>query len=66
LSDITLRKPWIVGIIISFEGYDTSASSCWWSIVAQSIEQGSVDELDISCLDEMKPLFAAGDASSIT
>jgi pimeloyl-ACP methyl ester carboxylesterase len=43
------------------EGHDTSASPCRWDIVAQYIEQGSVDELDISCLEEQKPSFVAGE-----
>jgi pimeloyl-ACP methyl ester carboxylesterase len=43
------------------EGHDTSASSCRWDIVAQYIEQGSVDGLDISCMEEQKPSFVIGD-----
>ena len=43
------------------EGHDTSASSCRWGIVAQYIEQGSVDGLDISCMEEQKPSFVARD-----
>ena len=43
------------------EGHDTSASSCRWDIVAQYIEQGSVDGLDISCMAGMKPSFVTGD-----
>ena len=43
------------------EGHDTSASSCRWDIVTQYIEQGSVDDLDISCMQAQKPSFVAGD-----
>jgi hypothetical protein len=43
------------------EGHDTSASSCRWGIVAQYIQQGSVNGLDISCMEEQKPSFVAGD-----
>ena len=34
---------------------------CRWDIMAQYIEQGSVDELDISCLEEIKPSFVIED-----
>lgn len=43
------------------EGHDTSASSCRWGIIAQYIEQGSVDGLDISCMEKQKPSFVTGD-----
>jgi hypothetical protein len=43
------------------EGHDTSASSCRWDIIAQYIEQGSVDGLDISCMENQKPSFVTGD-----
>jgi pimeloyl-ACP methyl ester carboxylesterase len=43
------------------EGHDTSASSCRWSIAAQYFEQGSVDGLDTSCMEEQKPSFVIGD-----
>ncbi|HLO31466.1 MAG TPA: alpha/beta hydrolase [Anaerolineales bacterium] len=43
------------------EGHDTSASPCRWEIVAQYIEQGSVDGLDISCMEKQKPSFVTGD-----
>jgi hypothetical protein len=43
------------------EGHDTSASRCRWDIVAQYIEQGSVDGLDTSCMEEQKPSFVAGE-----
>lgn len=43
------------------EGHDTSASRCRWDIVAQYIEQGSVDGLDISCMEEQKPSFVTGE-----
>jgi pimeloyl-ACP methyl ester carboxylesterase len=43
------------------EGHDTSPSPCRWDIVAQYIEQGSVDGLDISCMDEQKPSFVNGE-----
>ena len=39
------------------EGHDTSASRCRWSIVAQYIEQGSVDGLDTSCMENQTPSF---------
>ena len=43
------------------EGHDTSASSCRWGIVAQYIEQGSVDGLDTSCMQDQKPSFVTGE-----
>lgn len=43
------------------EGHDTSASACRWDIVAQYIEQGSVDGLDISCMEKQKPSFVIRD-----
>jgi hypothetical protein len=43
------------------EGHDTSASPCRWSIVTQYIEQGSVDGLDISCMENQKPAFVIED-----
>jgi hypothetical protein len=43
------------------EGHDTSASQCRWDIVAQYIEQGSVDGLDTSCMEEQKPSFVTGE-----
>jgi pimeloyl-ACP methyl ester carboxylesterase len=43
------------------EGHDTSASSCRWDIIAQYIERGLVDELDISCMENQKPSFVTGD-----
>jgi pimeloyl-ACP methyl ester carboxylesterase len=43
------------------EGHDTSASGCRWSIVTQYIEQGSVDGLDISCMENQKPSFVIGE-----
>ncbi len=39
------------------EGHDTSLSGCRWDIIAQYIQQGSVDGLDISCMDKQKPSF---------
>ena len=39
------------------EGHSTSDSACRWGIVAQYIQQGSVDGLDISCLAKQKPSF---------
>ncbi len=30
---------------------------CRWDIMAQYIEQGSVDGLDISCMEKQKPSF---------
>jgi pimeloyl-ACP methyl ester carboxylesterase len=44
------------------EGHDTSASSCRWGIVAQYIEQGSVEGLDIACMKNQKPSFVTGDS----
>jgi hypothetical protein len=43
------------------EGHDTSASPCRWSIVTQYIEQGSVEGLDISCMEQQKPSFVIGE-----
>ncbi len=43
------------------EGHDTSGSPCRWGIVTQYIEQGSVDGLDISCMEKQKPVFAIKD-----
>ena len=34
---------------------------CRWDIIAQYIKQGSVDGLDISCLEKIKPSFVIGD-----
>jgi pimeloyl-ACP methyl ester carboxylesterase len=42
------------------EGHDPSYSACRWSIIAQYIQQGSVDGLDISCMEKQKPFFATG------
>jgi len=43
------------------EGHDISVSSCRWGMVAQYIAQGSVDDLDISCMQAQKPSFVTGD-----
>ena len=43
------------------EGHDTSPSRCRWDIVAQYIEQGSVNGLDTSCMDKQKPSFVTGE-----
>ena len=42
------------------EGHDTTFSGCRWDIMAQYIQQGSVDGLDISCMAEQKPSFVIG------
>jgi pimeloyl-ACP methyl ester carboxylesterase len=42
------------------EGHWANAEpKCRWNIMAQFIQQGSVDGLDISCLKEIKPRFVA-------
>jgi pimeloyl-ACP methyl ester carboxylesterase len=46
------------------EGHQTEAfasSQCRWNIIAQYIEQGSVDGLDISCIEEQKASFETED-----
>jgi hypothetical protein len=43
------------------EGHDTTGSGCRWDIVAQYIQQGSADALDISCMEKQKPSFVTGD-----
>ena len=44
------------------EGHDPLVQhECRWDIMAQYIEQGSVDGLDISCLEEIKPSFVIED-----
>ena len=43
------------------EGHYTSNSECRWGIIAQYIEQGSVDGLDTTCLEEIKPSFTIED-----
>jgi pimeloyl-ACP methyl ester carboxylesterase len=46
------------------EGHQTNFSvdsNCRWKIIAQYIEQGSVDGLDISCLEKIKPSFTIED-----
>jgi hypothetical protein len=47
-------------IVEPTEGHDTSASSCRWGIIAQYIQQGSVDGLDLSCMEKQKPSFVIG------
>jgi pimeloyl-ACP methyl ester carboxylesterase len=42
------------------EGHDTSASGCRWGIITQYIQQGSVDALDLSCMENQKPTFVVG------
>ncbi len=42
------------------EGHETSGSECRWNIIAQYIQQGSVDGLDISCMEKQKPSFVTG------
>ncbi len=39
------------------EGHEPSGSNCRWDIIAQYIQQGSVDGLDVSCLEKQKPSF---------
>jgi pimeloyl-ACP methyl ester carboxylesterase len=39
------------------EGHNTTFSGCRWDIIAQYIQQGSVDGLDTSCLQNIKPTF---------
>jgi hypothetical protein len=33
---------------------------CRWDIIAQYIQQGSVDGLDVSCMAQQKPSFVTG------
>jgi len=47
-------------VIEPTEGHTTSDSACRWGIVAQYIEQGSVDGLDTSCMEQQKPSFVIG------
>jgi hypothetical protein len=42
------------------EVHDTSGSSCRWKIIAQYIQQGSEDGLDISCMEQQKLSFVIG------
>ena len=42
------------------EGHDTSAFPCRWKIIAQAIQQGSVEGLDTSCMEQIKPTFVIG------
>jgi pimeloyl-ACP methyl ester carboxylesterase len=42
------------------EGHDTSNSECRWDIITQYIERGSVNGLDISCMEKQKPSFVIG------
>jgi pimeloyl-ACP methyl ester carboxylesterase len=42
------------------EGHNTTFSGCRWDIIAQYIQQGSVDGLDISCMAKQKPSFVTG------
>jgi pimeloyl-ACP methyl ester carboxylesterase len=48
-------------IVEPIAGHEPSLARCRWDIVAQYIEQGSVDGLDISCLEEIKPSFVIED-----
>ena len=49
-------------IVEPTEGHiNTQNSICKWGIIAQYIEQGSVDGLDISCMEDQKPSFVTGD-----
>jgi pimeloyl-ACP methyl ester carboxylesterase len=43
-------------------GHENSTSSiCRWDIIAQYIQQGSVDGLDVSCMEKQKPSFVIAD-----
>ena len=42
------------------EGHDTSLSNCRWDIITQYIQHGSVDGLDVSCMEKQKPSFVIG------
>ncbi len=42
------------------EGHETSNSECRWGIIARYIQQGSVEGLVTSCLDQQKPSFEIG------
>jgi hypothetical protein len=42
------------------EGHEPSGSMCRWDIIAQYIQQGSVDGLDVSCMAKQKPSFVTG------
>jgi hypothetical protein len=44
------------------EGHEPSGEhQCRWDIMAQYIEQGSVDGLDTSCIEKITPSFVVGD-----
>jgi hypothetical protein len=59
--DLALKEFTLSRVIVEpTEGHDTSASSCRWGIITQYILQGSVDPLDISCLENQKPTFVVG------
>jgi pimeloyl-ACP methyl ester carboxylesterase len=42
------------------EGHEPSGSMCRWDIIAQYIQQGSVDGLDVACMAKQKPSFVTG------
>ncbi len=45
-------------VVETTEGHETSSGSvCRWRIVTQYIQQGSVDGLDISCMENQRPSF---------
>ncbi len=44
------------------EGHDTSASSCRWDMITQYIQQGGVEGLDTTCMQDQKPYFITGNA----
>jgi pimeloyl-ACP methyl ester carboxylesterase len=47
-------------VIEPTEGHETSNSECRYEIIARYIQQGSVDGLDISCMEKQKPSFVVG------
>lgn len=60
--DLALREFTKSRVVVEpTEGHYTSDSSCRWGIIAQYIEQGSVDGLDTSCMEKIKPSFVTGD-----
>ena len=44
------------------EGHNTTFSGCRWEIIAQYIQAGSVDGLDVSCMAKQKPSFVTGNS----
>ncbi len=41
-------------------GHETAGSGCRWDVIAEYIEEGSVDDLITACMENQKPVFAVG------